>query len=408
MKVRLFSVPAHDVSCEEIGTGRKRFPQNMNAVGFHVLTICLSVAMLLASGYPSRAVGDDTTARRKEPSSSYNQSATPGKVLLKTKPEQTTDARRRVHRAIVLGRIGKPSDIPCLVQWLNDTRRVRVGNSVKVAGINTVAQRSLHRVVKRTIIKDPSNIRVLTPLLHAAADGTPDQRRAAVEILGALKEPLAEPLLARLATDPQDPFREIAATGLNRIRSDSVFSPESLRMKYFQIFLLAACVILGIGIFVAIVRDLRAGDTPRVLLLALCLVITLWFGGIIGSDYLMTTVKDTSIDEAIRKGNLVTLAKKITFDLSDYPADSYVARYLVSKRDPSIVPILARVKKEIPSSTLYQKYWNTSLQQRADWIIARIKASVESKAGMESYRSNRQVPDTTLEEILSVFPIPSV
>ncbi|MFH1112752.1 MAG: hypothetical protein V1792_02410 [Pseudomonadota bacterium] len=237
-------------------------------------------------------------------------------------------------------------------------------------------------ILKRTISQRPADVRILDAVFAAATEGTVNQRKAAIEILASLKEPLAEPLLARIAGDSGNPLMETAAEGLNRIRSTTNTDSQSRLTRYFQIIVLAGCILIAGGLIAAAAWTCRTTGNPwRIALLLVCVVLTAWLFGIVCSDYLVSSVTAHAINEAIRAKNLVALAKKINFEWSGYPGDSYAGRYLVSKGDPGIIPLLTQIKTEIPQSLRYQDYWNKRLQQRIDWTIARVEEMKNRTAG---------------------------
>ncbi len=309
------------------------------------------------------------------------------------KKPKISDPFSEFAEATRLGTEGKLEDIPRLIERLDHKNSGTKGKSAQYSSIDKMLQHAIERILKRTISRRPTDVHVLDPLFAAATGGSLNQRKAAIEILGWLKEPLAEPLLARIAEQTGNPLKETAVTGLSRIRSKDVANRESLRMRYFQIFLLVACVLCASGLTVAAVRGLRQNGNPwRVVLLLLCLLLTVWFFGIIGSDYLMSSVTDKRIDDAIEQKSLLALAKKINFDWSDYPADSFAARQIVSKGDGAVIPLLIQIKKETVPSIRYQDYWNKHLQQRIDWIIARleeVKKTSDGSSGVPKHEPPR-------------------
>ncbi|MDQ7782544.1 MAG: hypothetical protein RDU20_06685 [Desulfomonilaceae bacterium] len=280
----------------------------------------------------------------------------------------------------------KLEDVAGLVERLSEADTGSTNTPAKSPDMVETPRQAIERILKRTISRRPDDVHVLDPVFAAATEGTPDRRRAAIEILGSLKEPLAEPLLAGIAADKGNPLRETALTGLNRIRSQAEVSRKSTHMMYLQVVLLAVSIVLACGLVAIAVQERRTRQDPwRVVLLLLCVLMVVWFLGIVGADYLMSTVTDTRIDRAVERKQAVALAKKINFEWSEYPGDSYAARYLVLKGNPAVIPLLAHIKNETLPSIRYQDYWNKHLERRIDWTIARLeerrKRSEESVGG---------------------------
>ncbi len=275
-------------------------------------------------------------------------------------------------------------EVPRLIERIAEADTSVNNKSANSPTDGEALRQSVERTLKRAISRQPADVRVLDPVFAAATGGTPSQRKAAIEILGSLKEPLAEPLLVRIAGESDNPLNETAAQGLSRIRSTAITTSQSRLTRYFQIVLMVGSILIACGLITAGIWKLRTnGNFGQGALLLLCGVLTVWFFGIIASDYFVSGVTAQEVDETIREKHLFALAKKINFEWSGYPGDSYVARYLVSKGDPGIIPLLTQVKTETPASIRYQDYWNKRLERRIDWTIARLKEMEKKSAGSQ-------------------------
>jgi hypothetical protein len=276
--------------------------------------------------------------------------------------------------------------VPDLIRLLNDTRPLRWGRNKEPTSMADVSEAALTQIIKGRITSEPENIGLLLPFFTAAIDGSVPQRKAVIEILGKIREPLAIPLLSDFSRTKDPQLVEAATKALNEINSPEMNNRGYSSLRKSQRAYVLGSLILICLLFAWVVDQLISGTARSLIMLsAIPIVIIGGMGWILANDFREGTVTDQKIDTAIAHRNLVALRTMNYHDYTVYPGDSYVARSLVSLGNDNVIrdlTLLPAVQSVDDAS------FTEVVDKRVQWILARIVASRLGASGMNEQLTN--------------------
>jgi HEAT repeat protein len=261
------------------------------------------------------------------------------------------------------------SALPELIQGLNNTRPFRERATREETSTAAVSKAAIITILKAQIRKQPENIALLTPLFTAAERGTAPERKAAIEILGELKEPLAKPLLEESVAERDRDLSGAARQALAQIDAQGTESEQSAALANWQMRLILVAGLLGAALLVASVFRLIRGEQRRLALLSIAPIFLLGsFGAVIFIDHSRGIVSAEHLDAALRGKNLWELRTILYHEASPYPGDSYVARQLLTRFNEDMFGSFL----SLPSvqSTDYDVFTKLA-DSRQEWILSR-------------------------------------
>ncbi len=284
--------------------------------------------------------------------------------------------------AKIMGFKDDPSAVPALIRSLDDAVRFRDAKRQSETSVCDISKTSLAQILKRQISLKPYDISLLLPLFAAAEQGSPMQRKAVIEILGQIREPLIKQLLAAIPADDDPEFKQVSTKALARIDSQRIENTlyENVRDGQIQFVVICAITILLLlsAIFWRIFHKSQSGLT----LLSLApLVLVGIFMAIIVADFSKGKINDQNIDLAIINQDLVALKTMLYHDYSPYPGDSYVARHLLRSSDERVVHSLIALPS-VQSTDDEAAVKNTEAESQ--WLLARFVASNLGSQRLES------------------------
>jgi len=261
--------------------------------------------------------------------------------------------------------------VPHLVKLLSSTSTLVPDGAKEPIPLAQLSKDCLRRIVSTRIARDPINVGLLKPFFSSATDGTFMERQAVIEILGDIREPLAIPLLTGIVDTESDPaLREAARDALAKINSDKVHAEGygEIQANQVQIMLvMAAMVILLLGSMVA---GLRRGTDRRLALLLLVPVLVCGsLAWVAGAECWRGIIQTRTIDDAVRRGDVVALRSMNYEEYTVYPWDSYVSRRLVKLGNEQVVRAVTKVATLEPDDFDHLK---DTLNVRSRWILSRI------------------------------------
>lgn len=278
-----------------------------------------------------------------------------------------------------LGERNEHEVLAILVPLLNDTDLAEIGSHRKT--VSELAKSSLTRVVRTRIEKEPGNIAILIPYFSGALGGTSLQRRSMIEILGAIREPLARSILLKIAREDKDVgLRESAERSLENIDSQAIESSIYRVLRVNQIRLVVAagfivCVLLPFMLH----RFRKSQDRRSALLLLVPILICCGFAILIAIEHSRGRVNADALDTAIHEERSMVVRTMGYHDETDFPGDSFVARRMVTIGNARMVKALNEVCSIEPDDFDTVKQMASA---RREWVLARVLASKLGTSGL--------------------------
>jgi hypothetical protein len=276
--------------------------------------------------------------------------------------------------------------VPELIRLLNDTRPFRWGRHKEPTSIADVSEAALTEIIKGRITSEPENIGLLQPYFNAAIEGSVPQRKAVIEILGKIREPLAVRLLSDLSRTGDPQLGQAATKSLNEINSSEMENRgySSLRRSqraYVLGSLLLICLLLAWAVDQLISRT----DKPLIMLSIVPIVVLGGMSWILANDFREGTVTYQNLSTAIAQRNTGELRTMNYHDYTLYPGDSYVAHGLVRLGNENVIHDLVLLPTAQPvDDTTFTEV----VDKRVRWILARIVASRLGAPGMNELLTN--------------------
>jgi HEAT repeat protein len=266
-----------------------------------------------------------------------------------------------------------------LIQLLNDTELVDFG--VERQSISELSKTSLTRFIRARIVQEPGNINILIPYLSGTLRGTPLQRSSMIDILGDIKEPLARPILTKIAENEEDDLvRSAAKRSLAKIDSNDVESSIYSELRANQRRLVVVMTSLVCVLLLSMLYQLRKGQQRRLALLALVpALICAGFAVLVATEYSRGTVNSVAVDRALREGNIMIARTAGYHDQTEFPGDSYLARHLVKMGDARALRVLGASNSIEPDDIEALKRMT---EVRRDWVLARMLSSRLGGSGL--------------------------
>lgn len=298
----------------------------------------------------------------------------------------------RVSAIQVIAERGEYEFIPYLTKLLNETDPIEGYREREQTSFSKLSRDALERIARERIKREPANLSLLQPYLGTATNGTFLERKAMIEILGNLGEPLGVPLLRDIAmNDGNFGLRQEAERALTRITS---YVPDNkayreIRATQLQVFLVMSGVTLALVWFM--VNGLRKSIDIRFVLFAMVpILICSALAYLTIMEYRKGTADPQSLSAAIRQGDLMAL-RSITFqDYTVFPGDSPSARLLANLGHEEVVRMLNLLPSVEPDDFAYLR---TASEKKTEWILARILASKLGTSRMNDLIHN---PDLTV------------
>jgi len=264
--------------------------------------------------------------------------------------------------------------IPHLVKLLNSASSLSPDDTTAPISLAQLSKECLVRIVSGRMVRDPTNVALLIPFFSSAADGTVMERKAVIEILGDTREPLAVPLLERIADkDRELTLRQAARASLAKIRSQDVEIKGYRELQANQVQILVAMTSMVILLLGSMLAGLRKGTDRRfVLLLLVPALVCGGFAWIAGAACWRGSIQTQSIDDMISRGDVVALRIMNYEEYTIFSWDSYVARRLVTLGNEQVIRAVTRVTTLEPDDFDYLK---NTVNVRSQWILSRIVAS---------------------------------
>ncbi len=283
------------------------------------------------------------------------------------------DAEDRKFAVRALGFKDDRTAISALVQSLNDNLPFRELRTGKETYISEISKTALTQILKKQISEHPEDVGILIPLFDAAEKGDPLQRRAVIEVLGRIREPLSKRLLLGASAEDEQGLRQVAVESLAKIAGLTTENTwyKTVRSWQIQMVLISAIMILLL-LWVA-GRRLRERSRGELIALSIAPILLVGsFAAIIAADIFKGSISAQHIDSAVRHRDLVALKTMNYLDDTSYPGDSYMANHLLKSCNEEVISCLVA----LPSvQTTDDENAVKNTEARAQWILARFTAS---------------------------------
>lgn len=264
-----------------------------------------------------------------------------------------------------------PQFIPQMIKLLNDDTALTGAKSSDTVHISNAAKGALIKLLRDNIVREPGNIAQLLPLFESGRNGSLPEKLGVIDILSALREPTAYPLLNYLIKNKADPQVQAKASAAMRLLTpDSVISPDyflvSSRRVEFMYLLMVSVMIMGIA---AIVWLLNGKGVKLAALCLLALVLNFGLGLLVYAELNRATLAQNSVRDALNTRDLMALRAMCYTDYTSYPGDSFFCQKLVQIGDIETFRALIALPNVEPDDLPYLK---TNFEVRTRWIMARI------------------------------------
>lgn len=276
--------------------------------------------------------------------------------------------------------------VPELIRLLDYTRPFRWGRQKEPTSMAEVSKKALTQIISGRISSEPENIGLLQPYFTAATEGSFRQRKAVIEILGKIKEPLAIPLLSDSSRNKDPELREAATKALTEMNS-----PEMANRAYSSLRRSQRAYVVGSLLLICLLAAwmidqlISRADKPLVMLSAVPIVLLGGMSWILAGDFREGTVTDRNIKTAIANVNIGALRTMNYHDYTTYPGDSKVARNLVSIGNDKVIRDLLLLPAVQPVDDIS---FTEVIDKRVRWILARIVASKLGTQGIKELISD--------------------
>lgn len=262
---------------------------------------------------------------------------------------------------------------PALIQALNDNRPFRDQSTCAETSLAELAKASLTELLKAQISREPEQIGLMLPLFTAAERGTPAERQAIVQILGEIREPLANGLLREAAADRDAELAATARASLGKIDSSAFGNEKSVELDARQMRVAAACALMIALLLGSVFSRLRQGLQANITILSVVPIILLGaFGALVLTDHFEGEISDQRIAHAVRSRDLVALRAMSYHDTATYPGDSQVAQFLLRTGNEEVLRCLIMLPSvqttDSSSATEMTQTWRR-------WILGRFVAA---------------------------------
>jgi hypothetical protein len=284
-----------------------------------------------------------------------------------------TNPVARAFAARALGHRAELAAVPDLIQSLNDTLPFRERNSREHTSLGAISKKTLVSMLKAQIGREPENIAVLMPFFGAAERGSSAERKSVTEILGEIREPLARPLLLEISKDRDQELLRASKTSLAELDSYALENSGYWNLRNTQVRVVLSSVFLVALLLWSIIHRLRKGAQTQLILLSVVPVVLLGsFAAVIVGDFSKGKISEQAVDAAIRNQDIIKLRTMNYHDVTPYPGDSYIARYLLKSCNEDVIRCLI----SLPLVQTTDDETATKLTEiRTRWILARYVAS---------------------------------
>lgn len=280
-----------------------------------------------------------------------------------------------------IGERGEVGLVPTLIKMLNDNTPLNDVPNQAPASTAQLAKQALANILRVRISKEPGNMAVLIPFLEGAARGTPQERRGCIELLGDIKEPLAVPLLSLVSQTDENPnLRESAQSALSRITRDQPAAQayELIRGTQLQVIIVMFGTVVAMTGFL-LRRLLHPGERLFGVLALVPIVLCGGIGSLTSIDHFRGEIEKGLVSRAVRHSDAMALRTMLYHDYTDYPGDSGIAQLLLTMGSDDVIRTLNQIPSVEPDDFDHLKLL---VQQRTQWILARIVASRLDSPGL--------------------------
>jgi len=316
--------------------------------------------------------------------------------LEKTLASPDAEDRRFAVRA--LGFREDRTSMPALIKSLDDNLPFRESRTGKETSISEISKTALTQILKKQISGRPEDVGILIPLFAAAEKGSPLQRRAVIEILGRIREPLSKRLLLVTSAEGDNELKEVAVESLaqfDRLTKQNA-SYKTVRSWQIQMVLVSAILLLLL-LWVAGHR-LREKSQGKFVALSIAPVLLVGsFAAVIAADVFKGSISAQHIDSAVRQRDLVALKTMNYHDHTSYPGDSFVASHLLKSCNEDVISCLVALPSVL---TTDDETAVKRIDARTQWILARFTASNLGSPRLEALVNG---PDAQVREALALI-----
>ena len=285
----------------------------------------------------------------------------------------SSDVEDRRFAVRVLGFRQDRTAIPALIKSLDDDLPFRESRTGKETSISEISKTALTQILKKQISDHPEDVAILISIFTAAEKGDPSQRRAVVEILGRIREPLSKRLLLGISAEGDTELKEVAVESLARIERLTIENTFYKTVRSWQIQMVLVSAILILLLLWASGHRLRERSWGKSVALSIAPILLVGsFAAIIAVDFCKGRINARHIDSAVRHRDLVALKTMNYYDDTPYPGDSYVASHLLKSCNEEVISRLVA----LPSvRTTDDETAVKNTDARTQWILARFTAS---------------------------------
>ncbi len=264
-----------------------------------------------------------------------------------------------------------PQFVPQLIKLLNDTTSVEDKNTRANSQISEAAKTALIKLTKDNIIREPGNMATFIPVFQAGLQGSHAEKIGIIDILSALREPVAYPLLKQMSENRDR--SQIALRASDAIRSlipksvtaNDYFVVTSRRIEFMYLLMFVG-VMMGLA---AVAGLLKLKSAKFAVLCVLALVLNVGLGLLVHAELERGAITENSLHNALQSENLSALRAMSYSDNTLYPGDSFFAQNLVQSPSVNTFKVLIAIPEIEPDD---EGYFKTNFQIRSRWIMARI------------------------------------
>ena len=350
-----------------------------------VMTGLLSLALILAAGFVLRPRCFDlthayaylATQMLRDVASVTKTNAESDDKWKESSPSEfkkrlmSIDPNVRLRAIKAIAEKSDPQFIPQMVKLLNDTTPVQITVSSDASQISEVARSALVKLLRDNVVREPGNIALYVPLFEAGRNGSLREKLGVIDILSALREPIAYPLLKYLRENKQDPEVQVKATEAMRfLTPNSVTAPDYFLVTSRRVEFMCLLMISALTMGVAAIAWLLTGKGVKLFALGLLAVfLNFGLGLLVYVELNRGILTQNSLQDALKTGDLMALRTMNYTDYTFYPGDSFFCQKLAKLGNIETFRALIALPYIEPDDSLYLK---TNFDVRSRWIMARI------------------------------------
>ncbi len=269
----------------------------------------------------------------------------------------------RAYAAIALRYEPAAGHVPHLLTVLGDDTPLGREGKPGETSPSEEAQKTGAAILRHVTATRPANIVHLNRIFLLAREGGPTERIAAIEILGALDDPVAAPFLRSMSSDADSQVAQAASDSLARVMSPAREGGFPLARRRQVVSGAALIALAAVSLVILSIRQWKRPDGRLLVLSLSAALLTGLFGYALLMEFSRSRTDAAAVEQAVLRADATSLARKLSVEQADYPGDSRIARRLVAPGDVWTAHALSEILRANPGE---------SLERRVRWVLARL------------------------------------